>query len=363
MSVYKPDQSPYFHYDFQRKGRRFHGSTGLKTKRAAEQFEDKLKREVALGKDAKPPITVDEACGTWWANKGHRQRAAKTYRYQLDNLIAGLGANRMLSDIGFSQLDDYIAARRSAVSDTSVNRETELYRRVWRYIKAKGFEVAAEEPEWGNLLLAEPKGRIRELKADEETRLFEKLPEDLAAVVEFAMLSGQRRTAVIRLRWKDVDFAARSATITLKAEADEKHTFPLTPRMIAILANRPKVGPMVFTYVCERPAPPRQDRPARIKGHRYPFSLQGWTRKWRKALDDAGIEDFKFHDLRHTAATRIVRATGNLKVAQQLLAHKTIQTTTRYAHATADDVMNAMILAEKRPECAIELDVIQEAKA
>ena len=104
----------------------------------------------------------------------------------------------------------------------------------------------------------------------------------------------------------------------------------------------------VFTYVCKR------SRGQRRKGERYPFSQGGWRRDWGKALRAAGIEDFRFHDTRHTAATRTLRVTGNLKVVQDMLHHADIATTARYAHATTKDVREAMEAAQSRntPEAA-----------
>jgi len=84
------------------------------------------------------------------------------------------------------------------------------------------------------------------------------------------------------------------------------------------------------------------------KGRRYPFTLQGWQRKWKKALQDAGIEDYTFHDNRHTKATRMLRSSGNLRAVQKLLNHTDIRTTARYAHALEDDVRNAMLAGESR---------------
>lgn len=127
-----------------------------------------------------------------------------------------------------------------------------------------------------------------------------------------------------------------------------KHKFPLSPRMVAIIKAQPKVCPQVFTYVCTRRAPKRADRPARIVGERYPFSKQGWNRQWRKALEDAGIEDYRFHDNRHTAATRNLRSSGNLKGVSKLLGHSNVQTTARYAHALEDDVRAMLFATESR---------------
>jgi integrase len=72
------------------------------------------------------------------------------------------------------------------------------------------------------------------------------------------------------------------------------------------------------------------------------------------AKAEAKIEGFRFHDFRHTRGTRIVRATGSLAAAKAALAHKSINTTLRYAHVLDEDVRNALDASESRntPEAA-----------
>ena len=65
MSVYKPKNSPHYHYDFQFKSCRFYGSTGCTTERLAKQYEARERQNAALPIVAKPPITVDYACGLY----------------------------------------------------------------------------------------------------------------------------------------------------------------------------------------------------------------------------------------------------------------------------------------------------------
>ena len=77
------------------------------------------------------------------------------------------------------------------------------------------------------------------------------------------------------------------------------------------------------------------------------FTKTSLRDRWRPAVEKAGITDLRFHDLRHTAATRIVRGTGNLKIAQVLLGHTDIRTTARYAHVFTKDVADAMEATEK----------------
>lgn len=344
MSVYKPAKSRFWHYDFQHKGQRYHASTGCTAKRDAQRVEDDKRRQAALGVSARRTISIEEACDTWQTQVGDHLKSKNNTLYQFGYLISNLGRSTMLHAIDFRTLQDYGAVRRATVSNASVNREFQLLRRVVNFTRRRGFEVP--EIEWRGLMLPEPKERVRELTPDEERRLFEHLRDDLKPMVRFALLSGQRRSEIVSLRWADVDLVGRRATLQVKG--GDTHTIPLTNAMAELIRAQPKVCPQVFTYVCERPSPSRKDRPARVKGQRYPFSKGGWARLWKRALTDAGIENYRFHDNRHTAATRNLRATGNLKGVQKLLGHSDVSTTSRYAHALEDDVRKMLEATESR---------------
>jgi len=352
MTVYKPKGSPYYHFDFQFRGQRFYGSTGMASKRDAERYERDQRTQAALGRTEQPTLTLDEATGIYWSDKGTFENNRITTEYQLANLNRIYGAATMLHDIDDLAVSKAIARRRGEtkrnskdlVSNATVNRETELLKRVIRHVSGT---YKVPEIKWARHNLKESQERIREASPTEEAALFEVLRRDdpdLADLVEFALLSGARKDAVVTLLWSKVDLA--NGTADVRTKGDVWHRILLTPRMIAIIANRLKVGPFVFTYVCKRPSPPRQDRPRRIKGERYPYSKNGWAKRWYQALKDAGIIDFRFHDLRHTAGTRVTRV-SNLKVAQKMLGHTRIETTARYAHVDEADIRGAMAAAEQ----------------
>jgi integrase len=341
-----PDpRSPYYQFDFQIRKRRFHGSTRCTSERKAQRFIDALVTRINSGEDIKPEISLDLACQSYWNDKGQHLASSYTVDYQLANLVSIIGGSRPLSAIGAKHFREFIAKRRATVKPASVNREIELARRVWKHVAA---DHAVTELEWGKLKLDEPQGRVRELNAKEEQRLFDSLPDNLKPIVEFAILTGQRKSAVVGLRWDKINWQEGEATIINKGGG--AHTFPLSPAAVQLILEQPELDgcPFVFTYVCERPAPKRKDRPARRKGERYPFSKGGWARKWYKALSDAGVSDFRFHDLRHTTASRIVRSSGNLKAAGALLGHTDIRTTSRYAHVQKEDLRQIMIGTESR---------------
>lgn len=280
-------------------------------------------------------------------------------------LLVNLTGNphTFLSDITHDALQDYVRwrgqcegrgrAKGRQVSRATINRELEFARKVWRCAREQGFDVG-REPIWTKLIdKTAEHARKRELTVTEEKQLVSALRElapDLLPVVEFSLLSGARKSSVLGIRWKDIDWHARVVWLTLKSRGLEKRRerLALSNRMLEILQSRPSVHERVFTYVCRLSGRSGTARAHQEAGKRYPFSESGWSKQWYAALELAKIEDFRWHDLRHTAATRIVRLTGNLKIAQQMLHHSDISSTARYAHASDDDVRNAMELVEKR---------------
>jgi integrase len=112
---------------------------------------------------------------------------------------------------------------------------------------------------------------------------------------------------------------------------------PITPTIASILwplrGHHPE---RVFTYIAKR------TRGDRVKGRRYPLTVNGAKSMWRRLRDKAGVEGFRFHDIRHDVGTKLLRDTGNLKLVQKALNHADIKTTTRYAHVLDEEVAKAL---------------------
>lgn len=333
MSVYRPKKSPYWHYDFQVQSIRFHGSTGTKNKRAAQRREEEERRKAAEGRK-RPAMSLNEAFGKYYEEVARHHATATQADYWMDRLLKGLG-NKMLHEVEDGDIASYIAKRRADVSNASVNRETQLLRRVYRHANLNWKVDVGEMPNWPRHLLPEPAGRVRELTSREEAALFAAIREDFHPLIRFALMSGARLGNCIRLTWAEVDYDAME--MRFRQKGGTMHVLPITSAMKILLANQRGDHPIyVFTYVCARTIGKRQ------KGKRYPFSTTGWRRVWARALTKAKIADFRFHDLRHTTATRLMRATGNLKLVKEVLGHTDIATTSRYAHVTKDDVRKAL---------------------
>lgn len=343
MSVYKPKGKPHYHYDFQFKGRRYYGSTGCSTLRAAEAYERKERHAAAHPVTVRPPITVNEAASLY---QDHVETLPSwpTISYMLEALIIGLGGSKLLSEISDRDLQIFFAKRRDGRSNASVNREIENARSMWRRAQRSKFDVG-EMPDWALLFYKVPAKPPRELQHLEEDKLMLALRNDVVDAVDFMLKSGWRRAEVLGLRWEDLNLPAKSAVTKIKG--GDYVSRPLTTALVKIIARQPQADtdegkPFVFTYVCQK------SRGNRRKGKRYPLTATALRKPWAAALAAAKVNGFRIHDLRHTRGTRIVRATGSLAAAKEALKHKRIETTLRYAHVLDEDVRNALEASDVR---------------
>lgn len=358
MSVYRRKGSPNYHYEFQIQGARFRGSTGESSERRAVQAEARIRAEIeARIKTGGPPservvqMTLGDAVTRFWLEKGEHEANSQTVWYQLENLVSGLGKSTLLSQIGMSELAEYQSRRRGQKnrrgmppSNRSINAEVpELIRRIYsRAADAWSDDNSrvdiGPDRKWAELKLRVPKGRVRELHAEEEDRLWEKLRDDYADIIEFAMITGLRRSALI-LRWDQVDMAAGVIRYERKSLHDNDiGIIPISERIRQILVGQ--IGrhrTYVWTYVAWK------TRDGRKRGKRYPITEEGLKSQMRRAVASAGIKDWRLlHDLRHTAATRTLRQSRNMKAVQSMLGHSDIASTARYAHVLLEDVRDAM---------------------
>jgi len=166
---FKKQGSPYWQYDrtFTLKGKRYRvrGSTGERTKNRAkivEEAELAAAKERVIHGENLPEITLDNAFGTYASNVAISQPSWRTTRYQMQNVLRGLKGTTLVSEISDATLTGYIAKRRATVANATVNREIQLLRRVFNYVK-RNLKMAVAEVDWEAHIMPEPRGRVREL--------------------------------------------------------------------------------------------------------------------------------------------------------------------------------------------------------
>lgn len=291
-------------------------------------------------------MTVRDATALYYAEVGQHHANSGTTLVNLGWVETQLGRNRLLSVITDADIAKAIAKRRGeGLAPASVNRTvTEVIRKVMtRARKTWGVEV--RQIDWRSHMLKEPEERVREMSDSEEAALFAALRPDYAPIVRFALLSGCRMQECLDLTWRNIDLNHRQMRI--KGKGSKTRTVPVSDGLHALLtAERtasdrvPQADDAVFTYVVRR-----ADHAPR--GSRLPIEREGLKVTFRRAVTKAKLVDLHFHDLRHTCATRLLRATGNLRLVKDLLGHEDMKTTLKYAHVTTDDLRAAMNATEK----------------
>ena len=166
---------------------------------------------------------------------------------------------------------------------------------------------------------------VRYLKPDEEERLFKVLPEYLKGIVIVALNTGLRKSNILELRWEQINFYFNFIEF-LENKCNKHILIPLNEKLIQFFSNKPDVERKGYIFINPETGLPYKD----IK------------KAWSTALEKANIENFRFHDLRHTFATRLIEKNIDIVVAKELMGHADISTTMIYVHSDADRKKNAI---------------------
>ncbi|MEQ8450597.1 MAG: site-specific integrase [Nitratireductor sp.] len=333
MSVYKRAGQAVYAYDFRVRGVRFSGSTGCTSRREAERYEETARTAAqAQVIDRTKPMTFAVASSLYWDEVGQHHRNHVDTERSLAWLQKQIGKSTKISAISAATIASAVAKRRGeGVSAATVNRSVcEPLRAILK--RCGGVWGQKVQPiSWKDHFLKEPQERIREANIDEEAKLLATIRADYRPALRFAFMSGCRLNEIVTLEWSRVDFFNRQYTVIGKG--DKARSIPMTDAVYELLWGEKDNHPTsVFTYKAVK------TRDGKQRGKRYPLTENGLKTQWRRVKRDAGVTNFRFHDTRHTAATRLLRASGNLKYVQKLLGHAHLATTSRYAHVTTDDL-------------------------
>ena len=354
MSVYKRNGAGTYRYDFEVGGQRFVGDTGETDKRKAEAVQKRERQKARARLEAasnkfSANMTFGAACVRYMEEVGEHHVNALTTLSSLEWLQGHIGKKTLLAEIDDNKVAFVVSRRRQdfrrvgnadtpkrRVSNATVNRTcTEPLRKVLRRAETK-WGAVVPRIDWPGHMLPEPKERVREATVEEEGLVMDRLDRGFDDAVLFAVLTGCRRMEIVGLTWQRVDFFNR--VFTVLGKGGKSRVIPMSSAVFDLLWSVKDHDPeWVFTYEAAR-----TDKAKGIhRGIRYRMTDMGLRTAMRRAVAAAGVENLRFHDLRHTAATRILRK-SNLRVVQNLLGHSEPTTTAKYAHALVDDVRAAM---------------------
>lgn len=320
MSLYKRGNTWWVRFTAPN-GERIRRSAGTEDKQLAQEYHDQLKVDLwrihRLGE--KPRRTWQEAVVRWMKDTDtkadHQKDLAKLKWF--DQFLR----DRYLDEIDRDLIDHIGALKKHEASASTANRYLALLRAILR--------MARDEWEWLDTiprfrLYPEPKKRVRWITREEAAKLITELPTHLADMAAFTLATGLRQRNVSYLRWTQVDLQRGMAWIHAdQSKSRRAIAVPLNEDALGVLTQRHGKHPVfVFTY---------KDKPV----------ARTTTKAWKRALGRAGIEDFRWHDLRHTWASWHVQSGTSLQELMELGGWASFEMVLRYAHLAGEHLKQA----------------------
>jgi integrase len=314
------------------------GLQDLLTETVAKEILAKKKAEAVEGlyelPSKKPSPRLDEFAKEYFAYYRANRRPQSVQRHETAyRAIHPTFGHLRLAEISPLAVERYKRQRKEDnVSEVTINRELAFLKNL--FTKAVEWGKTGENPVKKVRFYREDNSRTRFLTYDEEEQLLAHCKPRLRSLVTTALHTGFRASELRSLTWSDVDFRRRTITVRAAyAKNGEARSMPMNEVLTTTLKTvnlQTADGEKVF---CSR-----QNRPYR-----------SFRTAFERAVRLAGLADFTFDDLLHTFASRLVMAGVDLPTVKELLGHKDISITMRYAHLSSDHKQAAVKKLEKVP--------------
>lgn len=283
----------------------------------ARKTESEIERGLWRDTAAAERVTISDLIERYRADVLPRLRG-RGYHAALDRLDEALG-RIALARLSSADVARYRDARLRVVSQDTVRKELGLLNRI--------VDIAAME--WGYQIPSNPcrmvrkpspgKARDRRLGDGEAQALWQSLGQCrnsyMLPLARLAVETAMRQGELLSLAWDRIDLKRRTAYLP-QTKNGEARTVPLSSRAVEILRALPRS----------------------IDGRVFPLSATGVAQAWKRAVRRAELEDLRFHDLRHEAASRLFeRGLDSMEVAA-ITGHKDLRMLKRYTHLRAQDL-------------------------
>ncbi|MCH7549024.1 MAG: tyrosine-type recombinase/integrase [Candidatus Krumholzibacteriota bacterium] len=321
MGVFK--KGKYYWIDFYVSGRRVRESTRLTSKRRADQLLAKRKAEVFEGRfnlqTMKPGPVFEDFAKTYLESYSKLNKAPQSYRRDCTSMkkLAKYFGQRRLTAITPILIEHYKRERLAQGKQPStINRELACLKHLfsiaitWKKVLVNPVKLVK--------LFHEDNQVSRVVSIEEENALLTEAADHLRPILVCALDTGMRLGEILSLNWDNVELE-RSVLHVVKTKTRRNREIPISGRLGDILrATNPSF------------------RSGRVFRRRDGKPIRSVREVYKNTVERAGLPSVRFHDLRHTFATRLVLNNVDLFTVKELLGHSTIVTTQRYAHPNAE---------------------------
>jgi len=301
------------------------GKKGIATKTMAKEILNKIEQQVKLGQfgllDNDIP-TLQQFSEEFIVHQRDvkRNRSWKKDEAHIKRWNKELGTYR-LSEITVKHIDDYKLKRIKEVKAITVNRELQALRCLLNLAK-KWKKFYGENPVSLSGSLKTESFPIRILSYNEEVKLIDASSDHLKPIIKTALLTAMRLGELLTLRWQDVDFDNNLITIREEISKSKKtREIPISNTLrILLLEHKLKSGHSGMVFLTPEGVPYSPKNSSALK------------RCFTTARKKTDLLDLRFHDLRHTAATRMAENGASIIAVKEICGHSDIKTTMQYFH-------------------------------
>ncbi len=341
MALYKRDLVWWMSFTYN--GKQIRRSTETEDKKLAHRIFDKLKGEIAEGKwFEKLPgedYTFEDLMKKYMKEYSAVNKAASSHKRDksIVTQLVGVFGDHYLTEITPAMISDFKVKRRTdGVSPRTINYELTTMSHAfniaicdWGLVSENPVKMVRKEKVSNNI--------ERWLTLDEEKKLLIASPKWLQDIIIFAINTGMRQSEILDLKWSQVDMDRRTLTI-FEQKNGEVDTLPLNEMVMRLLQQKRDASVKDDVYIFPNTLNQRKENRVLLTS-------------FYKAMDRAGITNFRFHDLRHTFATRLVQNGVDLYSVQKLGRWKNVTMVQRYAHHYPESLRSAieMIDGSRKP--------------
>ena len=284
------------------------------SKKDARLFVLKIEESESNHRAFSSRMTFNELTESYLTNE-YLGTKPQQQRSRLNHWLNHMGS-LPINDIGKDDISSGLDKLSNELSNSTINKYKKLVSVVFNYgIRELGL---TDNPTRYIRSLPEKKGRTRYLSDNERKRLFKACRDakwdKLYLLVLMAITTGARRGELLSLRWNSLDIDKQTSYV-LTSKNGEPKVLPLTQSVIKEL-QRFSLNDDSLIFASE------------IKPNKPYF----FYKQWKRVRDEAELVDFRFHDLRHTTASYLAQNGATLLEIADVLGHKQIEVTKRYAH-------------------------------
>lgn len=259
----------------------------------------------------------------------------RCYKWRLMAWLATLGEERagkaFLTDLTVADVERHVTRRRlDGRAAQTIRHELHFLSKLYSYFHVKPNPV----DDYDKRQL--PRGKMikRFATLEEEQAILNHVERTLYHdMIVTAVETGLRKGEMIRLRWDQVQLIAREIQLGEDTKDDDPRIIPISDRLVSVLKRRSQVRDAHCPWVFPNP-----------EGQPY-SDVKEW---WGPLVRQAGVANFRWHDWRHTFATRWLKDGGDLATLQKALGHSKVETTMRYVYLVNRDVHDAFGRIEQR---------------